>query len=149
MSPKHPYFGFTTPQQRQLLFETWEATGNLHEACRIARVSRRLFYYWKPRFEKEGYAGLETFKSRGAHKLNCKDPAIAQKVMQLHREHPAWGKARIAHEMAKENNWVSLVSPNTVKRILHSAGLWLEGGPEKKRSAAEERAECRPARSDP
>jgi hypothetical protein len=41
-------------------------------------------------------------------------------------EHPGWGKRRIADELAKGNNYVPLVSPNTVKRILHDAGLWSE-----------------------
>jgi hypothetical protein len=30
--------------------------------------------------------------------------------------------------MAKTNNWVALVSPNTVKRILKDEGLWPESG---------------------
>ena len=133
MSPKRTYFGFSTPQQRKLLFETWEATGNVPEACRKARVSVGLFYYWKPRFDQHGYAGLEEFESRVAHKLNYKDAAIEQKVIDMHRENPDWGKARIAQELAKANNWVALVSPNTVKRILQDAGLWPESGSGKKR----------------
>lgn len=124
MSPKHTYFGFTTPQQRKLLFEIWERTGDIGEACRAARVSQRLFYYWKPRFEKAGYAGLETFQSRVAHKLNRKPPEIEARVLELHQQHADWGKARIAHEMAKENHWVQVISPNTVKRILQASGEW-------------------------
>jgi hypothetical protein len=49
---------------------------------------------------------------------------IEQRVISLRREHPDWGKKRIADELAKANNWVPLVSPNTVKRILKDAGLW-------------------------
>jgi membrane-anchored protein YejM (alkaline phosphatase superfamily) len=30
----------------------------------------------------------------------------------------------MAHEIAKANNWVPLVSPNTVRRVLEDAGLW-------------------------
>jgi hypothetical protein len=45
-------------------------------------------------------------------------------VSGLRREHANWGKKRIADELAKGNNWVPLVSPNTVKRILKDAGLW-------------------------
>jgi hypothetical protein len=45
-------------------------------------------------------------------------------VVALRREQPAWGKRRIADELGKGNNWVPLVSPNTVKRILEDAGLW-------------------------
>ncbi len=136
MSQKRTYFGFTTPQQRKLLFEVWEATGSIEEACRQARVSQRLFYYWKPRFEQGGYAGLEAFESRVAHKLNYKDAAIEEKVIKLRRDNPDWGKARIAHEMAKGNNWVAVVSPNTVRRMLQDAGMWPESAAEgKKRSS--------------
>jgi transposase len=134
MRPRHTYFRFTTSQQRKLLFETWESTGSVEEACRKARVSLRLFYYWKPRFEEKGYAGLEEFESRVAHKLNRKAEAIEQQVIKLRREHPDWGKARITHEMAKANNWVPLISPNTVKRILQEAQLWSESGSGEKKS---------------
>jgi transposase len=132
MSPKRTYFGFTTPQQRKLLFETWEATGSVTKACQKSRLSRGLFYYWKARFEQFGYAGLEEFESRVAHKLNYKSAEIEQRVTEMRRQNPDWGKARIAHEMAKTNNWVPLVSPNTVKRILRDADLWPESGVGKK-----------------
>lgn len=128
MSPKRTYFGFTTAQQRKLLFEVWEATHNIEEACRQARVSQRLFYYWKARFEKNGYAGLEEFGSRVAHKLNKKDAAVEKRVLELRRDNPDWGKTRISQEMAKANQWVPLVSPNTVRRMLKDAGLWPESG---------------------
>jgi len=134
MSPKRIYFGFSTPQQRKLLFETWEATGSIAQACQKARLSRRTFYYWKPRFDELGYAGLEEFASRVAHHLNYKSPEIAQRVADMRRENTEWGKARIAQEMAKSNNWVPLVSPNTVKRILRDAKLWPEGGVDKKKT---------------
>lgn len=129
MRPKRTYFGFTTAQQRKLLFEVWEATQNIEGACRQARVSQRLFYYWKPRFEKDGYHGLETFGSRVARKLNKKDETIEKKVTELRRANPDWGKLRISQEMAKANQWVEVVSPNTVRRILRDAGLWAESGP--------------------
>lgn len=129
MRAKRIYFGFTTAQQRKLLFEVWEATQNIEEACRQARVSQRLFYYWKARFDKDGYGGLERFESRVAHKLNKKDEAIEKKVVELRRSNPDWGKLRISQEMAKANQWVEVVSPNTVRRILRDAGLWPESGP--------------------
>lgn len=134
MSPKHTYFGFSTAQQRKLLFETWEETGSVTQACQKARVSRGLYYYWKRRFDAEGYAGLEAFESRVAHKLNYKDEAIAQRVIDLRKQHPNWGKTRISQEMAKANNWVPIVSPNTVKRMLQDAELWPESGSGGKRS---------------
>src|SRR2546425_3976825 len=58
------HFPLTTAPQRRLLFETWEATGDVALACRTAHVGRRTFYAWKPRFLAGGYAALEHFASR-------------------------------------------------------------------------------------
>jgi transposase len=128
MSTRRTYYGFSTPQQRKLLFETWEATGSVTKACETARVSRGLFYHWKARFAAQGYAGLAAFDSRVAHKLNRKAAGVEQGVIELRQAHPTWGKRRIADELAKANNWVPVVSPNTVKRILTAVGLWPESG---------------------
>ena len=134
MSTKHIHFPQTTAQQRKFLFETWEATGNVVTACRKAHVGRGTFYYWKPRFDKYGYAGLEEFESRAPKEPHRTPFEVEQKVIDVRREHPDWGRKRIADELAKANNWVPLVSPNTVKRILKDAGLWeaIEADAEKK-----------------
>ena len=126
MSQKQTYFRFTTPQQRKFLFETWETTGSVTEACRKAHVGRATYYYWRPRFAEKGYAGLEEFESRAAHKLNRKAEAIEKQVIEVRRAHPDWGKFRIADELAKDHSWVPVVSPNTVRRILQAADLWPE-----------------------
>jgi hypothetical protein len=124
MADKRTYFPFTTASQRRLLFATWEATGDMAEACRRAHVGRRTFYYWKPRFVAGGYAALEQFASRAPVRPPRVAPAIAERVCAVHAQHPEWGKQRLADELAKANGWVPLVSPNTVKRILRSAGVW-------------------------
>ena len=124
MKTKHIHFPLTTAQQRKLLFETWEATGNVTEASRKAHVGRGTFYYWKPRFDEHGYAGLEEFASRAPAEPCRTSSAIEDKVIALRRAHPDWGKTRIADELTKGNNWEPLVSPNTVRRILEYAGLW-------------------------
>jgi len=125
MSSKRTYFPPTTPQQRKLLFEIWEATGSITEACQKAHVGRGTFYYWKSRFDTDGYAGLATYEKKGPAKgFGRVAPEIEQQVLELHHQHADWGKHRIADEIAKANNWVPLVSPNTVRRILEEAGLW-------------------------
>ena len=124
MTTKRIHFPFTTAQQRKLLFETWEETGNVSAACRKAHVGRRTFYYWKPRFDEQGYAGLEAFASRAPKEHHRTPPEVEDKVIALRRKHPDWGKRRIADELTKANNWEPLVSPNTVRRILEDASLW-------------------------
>jgi hypothetical protein len=124
MADKRTYFPFTTAAQRRLLFATWEATGDVAEACRRAHVGRRTFYYWKPRFLAGGYVALEQFASRAPVHPPRVAPAVEQRVRTLQEQHPEWGKQRLADELAKANGWVPLVCPNTVKRILREAGLW-------------------------
>ena len=124
LTQKRTHFRRTTASQRKLLFQTWQATGDVQLACRKAHVSERTYYNWKPRFEKAGYQGLEQFASHAPKKPRRTPQTVQQKVIHLRRTHPKWGKRRIADEMAKANNWVPLVSPNTVRRILIDAGLW-------------------------
>jgi tricorn protease len=124
MAPKRIHFPMTTASQRRLLFETWDATGDVALACRTAHMGRATFYYWKPRFSAGGYAALESFASRAPRRTRRVDPAIAQQVSALHYDHPDWGKVRIADELTKANGWVPLASPNTVRRILRDAGVW-------------------------
>ena len=126
MEKKRTYFRPTTAQQRRLLFETWEATSNVSLACRKAHVSRKTFYNWKERFEQEGYAGLEKPKSHVPHEPHKTPVEVEERVIQMRRAHEDWGKRRITDELAKANNWVPLVSPNTVRRILQDADLWPE-----------------------
>jgi transposase len=129
---KRIHFPLTTAQQRRLLFETWEATGDIALACRTAHVGRSTFYVWKPRFIAGGYAALSQFASRAPKRTRrLADPIVAQ-VLALHHQHPTWGKQRLADELAKANGWVPLVSPNTVKRILQDAGLWTTQSPGQK-----------------
>jgi transposase len=123
MTQKRIHFPLTTPQQRRLLFETWEATGDVDLACRTAHVGRST-YYWKPRFTAGGYTALEAFASRAPQRTRRLSARIEQQVIALRQDHPTWGKDRIADELAKAHGWVPIVSPNTVRRILRDAGLW-------------------------
>jgi transposase len=124
MAQQRIHFPMTTAQQRRLLFATWEATGNVDLACRTAHVGRATFYYWKPRFTAAGYAALDVFANRAPQRTRRLAAAIEQQVIALRRDHPDWGKQRIADELAKAHDWVPIVSPNTVRRILRDAGLW-------------------------
>jgi transposase len=132
MDKKGVYFRPTTAQQRKLLFETWEATGSVTQACLKARVSRMSFYYWKPRFNEKGYPGLDENKSHAPKKLPWIGKEIEEQVIAMHQAHPDWGKKRIEQELAKANNWVPVISPNTVRRVLKDANLWTSSLEEKK-----------------
>jgi transposase len=118
------YFRYTTFRQRKLLFETWEASGSVTGSCHTAHVGRRTFYNWKARFEQLGYAGLEEFASRARIHACSVASDLKERVIEHRKANPSWGKLRIAQELAKENNWVPNISPNTVRHILQEVGLW-------------------------
>ena len=133
MVKKRTYFPITTAQQRRLLFEIWEETGDREEACQRAHVCESTFYNWKPRFEAGGYAALDEPRSHAPHRPKLAPPEVESQVVEIRKAHPEWGKRRIADELATRNNWTPLVSPNTVRRILQDAGLWpqIESGSKK------------------
>ena len=88
----------TENPQRKLLFETWEASGSVGQACERAHLSQVTFYHWKPRFAASGYAGLEQpLSHRPKHLARKKSPAIETEVIGLRRAHADWGKQRLTH----------------------------------------------------
>jgi transposase len=118
------YYPRTTAAQRELLFKTWEETGDIDEACAAAKISRRTFYDWKARFAAEGYAGLAEYESRAPKEPHRSPQTVEQQVVELHRENPDWGKKRITNEVAQESDASAKISSNTIRRILTDAGLW-------------------------
>ena len=133
MDKKRTYFPPTTVQQRRLLFEVWEETGDRKEACRRAHVSEGTYYKWKPRFEVGGYPALEKPGSHAPHTPQRISAEIEAEVVRMREASPGWGKQRIADELTKANNWVPVVSVNTVRRVLQDAGFWPEGESEAKK----------------
>jgi len=121
---KRAYFRPTTPQQRRLLFETYERTGSVDEACHVAHMARRTFYYWLPRFREGGYAALEQERSRAPHKTRIPPTpeAIVQEVIAYRKAHPKAGYRRIAHELRRAHDWQPVISATQVRRILLKAG---------------------------
>jgi transposase len=140
MSKKRVYFPRTTSQQRELLFETWEATGDVKLACQRAHVSERTFYKWKERFKEGGYEALRATRSHAPHQPRRVATGVAEQVVALKEANPKWGKRRIADEMSRANNWVPLVSHNTVKRILQAVGLWTRAEPSQQKGGQRDKA---------
>jgi len=125
MGGKRPYFRPTTADQRKVAFAVYQQTDSPREACEAAHIGRGTFYHWLPRFRAGGYAALEQPGSHRPHTFPRQLPeSVRAAVLAAKREHPDWGKQRIADELAKGNGWVPLVSASEVRRMLIEAGLW-------------------------
>jgi len=133
MDKQRIYYPRTTYSQRELLFEIWEKTKDVEEACQQAHVSQGTYYYWRGRFRENGYEGIEEAKKTGPAKGIWAEDEIKEKVVLLKQENPEWGKRRIADELVRENSWVPVISPNTVRKILKDKGMWPETTSEPKK----------------
>lgn len=137
MDRKKVYYGFTTFSQRKLLMWEYERTQNISEACRRAKVNRGTFYRWYPRYEEKGIEGLREFESSAPKNPKTIDSEIEKRVVELKKQHPEWGKKRIADELFKEHGWKRVVNHWTVRKILIRHGLWkVKPKPIKKKRAA-------------
>jgi hypothetical protein len=123
--PKRVYYRPTTPQQRRLLFEAYEKSGSVPEACRQAHVGRGTFYYWLPRFRERGYAGLEKERSRAPHRTRIPPIAdeIIQEVIAYKRAHPQAGYRSVANGVRQAHGWQPVIGPTKVRKVLIAAGL--------------------------
>jgi len=123
--PKRPYFRPTTPAQRCLLFETYEATGDVATACAKAHVGLGTFYYWRPRFEAGGYEALEQERSRAPHRTRIPPIAseIVEEVIAYKRAHPEAGYRTVAQRVRQAHDWQPVIGPSKVRLILLEAGL--------------------------
>lgn len=52
-------YDLTTLEQREKMFQIWQDSGNISQACREAKVSRSTFYTWKERFVEGGFPALK------------------------------------------------------------------------------------------
>ena len=122
---KRPYYRPTTADQRKRLFAVHEETNSVRRAAVAAHVGVGTYYYWRKRFEEGGYPALEQPGSHRPHTFARQLPAsVGQEVLAAKREHPAWGKQRIADELTKAHGWQAVVSASEVRRMLIEAGLW-------------------------
>jgi transposase InsO family protein len=81
--------------------------GNVSQACQVRGVSRDTFYRDKDLDETGGAEALKEITRRKPNLRNRIAPAIAQRVVAVGIEQPAWGQLRLANELATQGVRVS------------------------------------------
>lgn len=111
-----------SPQAAERLrwLEAWRALirhgVSSQEAAKTLRLARSTLYRWENRLRQHGLRGLEG-RSRRPRRVRRRQwsPELAQAVLRLREQYPAWGKETLQVLVAREG-WKTSVS--TVGRIL-------------------------------
>lgn len=103
------------------LLERAERLGNVSKACREVGCSRSQYYKLRLRYQQSGADGLRARERRNAtNHPAATSKEVAERILRLSHEHPAWGCERISRCLAEGD---IRVSPPTVHKILKREGL--------------------------
>ncbi len=90
------------------------------EICQIFGISARTLRNWCRNYREEGVEGLRDESRRPHHSPNRIHGNLVNRILQLRREHPAWGALRIHAILGRRGVQVSWV---TVHRVLKRHGF--------------------------
>jgi transposase len=114
----------TTFLQRKLMIETYLDTHNITKSCRKAGVAINTFRRWYPRYLESGLEGIKKPKSHINKHLERINKKYKNRVIELKKKHPHWGRRTIASVICNENNGKKIISPSEVQKVLEKADMW-------------------------
>lgn len=116
----------TTPVDERLQFIQDALSDRFTMAGLCARygVSRRVGYKWLARYEEEGRPGLRD-RSRAPHHCPHRiEPAVAELLCELRRQHPFWGARKLLRVLTTRHPQVpGWPAPSTAADLLARRGL--------------------------
>lgn len=106
--------------------------GNVSQVCRSAGLSRSEFYEMKRRFELEGFEGLINKPPIPKSHPDKKSEDVIDKVLEMTKQFPSWGKDRIGAQLRLEGVEISGATVRNIwkDRGIHKQyerGLWVLG----------------------
>jgi len=112
----------TTFLQRKLMVRAYLETHNITKSCRKAGVAINTFRRWYPRYLESGLEGIKKPKSHINIHLGRISKIYKNRVIDLKKKHPQWGRRTIASVIC--NKGKKIISPSGVQKVLEEAGLW-------------------------
>lgn len=94
---------------------------NRRELCRRFGISPQTAYKWLARYAQQGQPGLIEQSRRPKNSPRLTDAQIEQTVIELRKQHPAWGGRKLSQRL-KDLGYTSL-APSTITNILHRHNL--------------------------
>jgi transposase InsO family protein len=95
---------------------------NLRELCRRFEISPTVAYKWLKRYRQTGPPGLADRSRRPWRSPHQTAPEVERLVVELRREHPAWGARKLRRRLLDLGHR-NLPATSTFTGILHRHGL--------------------------
>jgi transposase-like protein len=89
-------------QRHEFVLLATQPDANIRQLCRRFGIASATAYKWIQRFETEGLAGLADRSRRPHHSPTQTAPKIEAAVVELRRQHPAWGGHRYRHRICHD-----------------------------------------------
>ena len=121
---KRKYHRPTTFLQKKLMIQTYLGTRNITQSCRKAGVAINTFRRWYPRYLESGLEGIKKTKCHTNKHLGRIGEKYKNRIIELKKKHPQWGRRTIASVICNENSGKKIISPSGVQKIFEKAGLW-------------------------
>lgn len=108
-----------SPQAKQRLawMDAYREWGNVAQVCRHFTIPRATFYRWYKRYDPFDLKSLENHSRKPHRSPNRTDGWLEQRVLDIKKKHPRWGKEKIAYVIERDDSAVT-ISASTVYRIL-------------------------------
>jgi transposase InsO family protein len=91
--------------------------------CRRFGVSRRIGYKWLERYEECGVGGLADQSRAPRHHPQAVTEAIAERCIEVRREHPTWGPMKVRAFLAERRPRMAWPAVSTIGALFDREGL--------------------------
>src|SRR4030095_16653947 len=96
---------------------------DMTELCEKHGISRKTGYKWATRFGREGVEGLKDRSCAPKHSPRQTRPEVAERLLELRRQHPSWGPRKLLAWLEKHEPGPSWLRAMWVGGLLKRADL--------------------------
>ena len=110
--------------ERKKFIQEWKKSEeDFAELCRQYTISRPTGYLWVDRYEAEGEAGLAERSRAPHHPAQAMSEAVAERIVDLRREHPRWGPRKLRAYLKKSEPAKPWPAVSSIGELLNREGL--------------------------
>jgi transposase InsO family protein len=118
-----PWKEVTAVNERMEFVARLKAGERMSDLCREFGISRKIGYKFEQRYEEHGPRGLYDVSRRPRRLARQISPGIQTAILELKREKPTWGAAKIQEVLGRQHPQMELPVRSTIHDLLDRYGL--------------------------